>query len=60
MKYHTFQGLIPKKDKYYIPRPVTFLVESGVVLVALRTGWCVIVDVQVASPSAKSASSQSQ
>ena len=56
----TFQGLITKKDKYYIPRPVTFLVESGVVLVAPRTGWCVIVEVRIASPSAKPASSQSQ
>ena len=38
--------------------PVTFLVAFGIVLVALRTGWCVIVDVRVASPLAKSASTQ--
>ena len=43
-----------------ILRPVTFLVAFGVVLVAPRTGWCVIVDVRVASPLAKPASTQSQ
>ena len=41
-------------------RPVAFLVTFGVVLAAPRTGWCVIVDVRVASPLAKPASSQSQ
>ena len=37
-------------------RPVTFLVAFGVVLVKRRTGWCVIVDVRVASRMAKSSS----
>ena len=32
-------------------RPVMFLVALGAVLVAPHIGWCVIVDVRVASPS---------
>ena len=35
-------------------------VVFGVVLVAPLTGWCVIVDIRVASPLAKPASTQSQ
>ena len=34
-------------------RLVTFVVAFGVVFVAPRTGWCVIVDVRVVIPLAK-------
>ena len=54
---HSKEGY--KKPGSYLP-PCNFLVVFGIVLVAPRTGWCVIVDVRVASPLAKPASSQSQ
>ena len=58
-----FQRVNTKKDTRRtgpIFHPVTFMVAFGVVLVTPRTGWYVIVDVRVASPLAKPASSQSQ
>ena len=48
-----------KKDVSYLPSGNVFVAFGGV-LVAPRIGWYVIVDVRVASPSAKPASSQSQ
>ena len=51
--------LCHKKDGSYLP-PFNGLVAFGGVLVAPHTGWCVIVDVRVASPLAKSTSTQSQ
>ena len=55
--------LVTKKDirrTCPIFRPVTFLVAFAVVLVALRTGWCVIVYVRVTSPLGNPTSKQSQ
>ena len=48
-----------KKYWSYLP-PCNVLVAFGVVLVAPPIGWCVIVDVRIASSSAKSPSTQSQ
>ena len=48
-----------KKYGSYLP-PCNVLVAFGVVLVTPPIGWCVIIDVRIASSSAKSPSTQSQ